>query len=221
MAIVQSSVQLDAAEVTHESAEEAVAAATAELEAMVSMTNQVDKLVVKVVAKTMQMHKVAVQFGDISKEMLHEMQPMSAPASTVQGCCWSNTPSRWYIETLNLVLNPGNCWFEVARNVFQYLHTADGNVRDRKAEPAETWHCPSSGSRQSKVLRNSGNDFEALVVKLFGRSLKRPLTKFRGAQIAQIETLFKQAGPTLQCTAMQCRALHPVATIVQAHPFQV
>jgi hypothetical protein len=54
---------------------------------------------------------------------------------------------------------------------------------------------------------------------LFGRSLKRPLTKFHGAQI---ETLFKkQAQPTHQCTAMQCRALQPVATSVQVHLFQV
>jgi hypothetical protein len=76
-----------------------------------------------------------------------------------------------------------------------------------------------SGSRQSKVWRNSDYDSEAPVVKLFGRSLKRPLTKFHGAQI---ETLFKkQAQPTRQCTAMQCRALQPVAASVQVHLFQV
>jgi hypothetical protein len=100
-------------------------------------------------------------------------------------------PTRWNIETLHLVLNTGNCRFEVAHNVFQYLLTADGNVRDRKAEPAGTWHCASSGSRQSKVWRNSGYHFKALVVKLFGRSLKRRLTTF---DRAQIETFFnKQA----------------------------
>jgi hypothetical protein len=73
--------------------------------------------------------------------------------------------------------------------VFQYLLTDDGNVRDRNAEPASAWHCASSGSRQSKVWRSSGYDFEALVVKVLGKSMKRPLTKFHGAQI---ETLFKK-----------------------------
>jgi hypothetical protein len=85
------------------------------------------------------------------------------------------------------------------------LLTADGSVRDRKAEPAETWHCASSGSRQSKVWRSSSYDFKALVVKLFGRSLKRRLTKFRGAQI---EILFESRhGPHFsvqQCSADLC-----------------
>jgi hypothetical protein len=209
--------QLDAAKVAHKSAEEAVAAATAEFEAMVSMTNQVDKLVVKVVAETVKVHKVAVQFGGISKEMLRELLSDVCAGFYCAGLLQEQIPpSRWYIATLHLVLNAGNCWFEVARNVFQYLLAADGNVRDRKAE---TWHCASSGSRQSKVWRKSIYDFEALVVKLFGRSLKGPLTKFHGAQI---ETLFKkQARPPLQCTAMQCRALQPVTTSVQVHLYQV
>jgi hypothetical protein len=84
--------------------------------------------------------------------------------------------------------------------VFQYLLTADGNVRDRKAEPAETRHCASSRSRQSKVWRNSGNDFEALVVKLFGRSLKRPLTTFHGAKSRHDTHFIVQ-----QCSAELCR----------------
>jgi hypothetical protein len=65
--------QLDTAEVANESAEQAVASATAEFKAMVSMTNQVDKLVVKGVAKTVQVHMVVVQFKDIIKEMLREL----------------------------------------------------------------------------------------------------------------------------------------------------
>jgi hypothetical protein len=64
---------LDTAELTHKRAEEAVAAATAEFEAMASMRNQVDQLVVKVVAKTVQVHKMVVQFINISKEMLREL----------------------------------------------------------------------------------------------------------------------------------------------------
>jgi enamine deaminase RidA (YjgF/YER057c/UK114 family) len=209
--------QLDTAEVAHESAEEAVASATAEFKAMVSMTNQVDKLVVKVVAKTVQVHKVVVQFKDISKEMLRELLSDVCAGFYRAGLLQELIPpSRWHIETLHLILNTGNCWFEVARNVFQYLLTADGNVRDRKVEPPSTWNCASSGSRQSKVWRSSGYDFEALVVKVFGKSMKRPLTKFHGAQI---ETLFKkQARPTVQFTAMQCSAC---SLLLQVHLFQV
>jgi hypothetical protein len=89
--------------------------------------------------------------------------------------------------------------------VSQYLVTANGNVRDRKAEPAATWHCASSGSRQSKVWNNSGYDFKVLGAKVFGKSLKRPLTTFPREQV---ETLLKKrARPTLQCTAMQCTPL--------------
>jgi hypothetical protein len=60
------------------------------------------------------------------------------------------------------------------------------------------------------VWRSSGYDFGDLVDKVFGKSMKRPLKKFHGAQI---EALFKkQARYTLQCTAMQCTALQFVAT---------
>jgi hypothetical protein len=102
--------QLDAAGVALESAEEAVAAATAEFEAIVSMTNQDDKLVVKVVAKTVQAHKVAVQFGDISKEMLRELLSNACAGIYRAGLLQKLIPtSRWYIETLHLVLNTCNC----------------------------------------------------------------------------------------------------------------
>jgi hypothetical protein len=65
--------QLDAAELAHESAEEEVAAAEAEFEAMVKMTNQIDGLVVRVVDTNVHVHKVVVQIADISKDMLRDL----------------------------------------------------------------------------------------------------------------------------------------------------
>jgi hypothetical protein len=112
--------QLDTAEVAHESAEEVVAAAAAEFEAMLSMRNWVDKLVVKVVAKTVKVHKMVVQFRDISKKMLRELRSYV--------CAGFYRAGLLHIETLHLILNTGNCWIEVARKVLQYSLTADGNA---------------------------------------------------------------------------------------------
>jgi hypothetical protein len=103
--------QLDTAEEAHESAEEAFAAATAEFEAMVSMRNQVDKLVLKVVAKTVQVHKMVVQFRDISKEMLRKLLNDVCASFYRAGLLLELIPpSRWLIETLHLILNTGNYW---------------------------------------------------------------------------------------------------------------
>jgi hypothetical protein len=44
------------------------------------------------------------------------------------------------------------------------------------------------------VWKNSGYDFKVLVAKVFGKSLKRPLTMFPWEQ--QVETLLKKAGTT-------------------------
>jgi hypothetical protein len=121
--------QLDTAEVAHESAEEVVAAAAAEFEAMLSMRNWVDKLVVKVVAKTVKVHKMVVQFRDISKKMLRELRSYVCAGFYRAGLLQKLIPpSRLHIETLHLILNTGNCWIEVARKVLQYSLTADGNA---------------------------------------------------------------------------------------------
>jgi hypothetical protein len=78
------------------------------------------------------MHKMVVQFRDISKEILQELLSYVCAGFYRARLLQELIPSsRWRIETLHLILNTGNCWFEVARNVFQYLLTADGNVRDR------------------------------------------------------------------------------------------
>jgi hypothetical protein len=98
-------------------------------------------------------------------------------------------PSEWYLETLHLIINTGNCWFEVARNVFQYLLTNEGQVRDRVENPPDSWPQATSGSRQPQAWRDSGYDFEALITSVFGRKMSRPLTKYHGTQV---ETLFRQ-----------------------------
>lgn len=98
-------------------------------------------------------------------------------------------PDKWYIESLHLIINTGNGWLEVARNTFQYLLQPDGTVRDRKLFPSDTWPLASSGSRQKKGWREAGFDFEEHMVSVLGTSMRKPLTKYHGAQI---EMAFKR-----------------------------
>jgi hypothetical protein len=64
------------------------------------------------------MHKMVVQFRDISKEMLQELLSYVCVGFYSAGLLQELIPpSRWQIETLHLILNTVNCWFEVARNV--------------------------------------------------------------------------------------------------------
>jgi hypothetical protein len=98
-------------------------------------------------------------------------------------------PSEWYLETLHLIINTGNCWFEVARNVFQYLLTAEGQVQDRVKNPPGSWPQVTSGSRQPQAWHDSGYDFEALITSVFGRKMSHPLTKYHDIQV---ETLFRK-----------------------------
>jgi hypothetical protein len=94
-------------------------------------------------------------------------------------------PDKWYIESLHLIINTGNGWLEVARSTFQYLLRPDGTVRDRKESPPDTWPLTSSGSRQKKGWRAAGFDFEEHMVSVLGTSMRKPLTKYHGAQIEQ------------------------------------
>jgi hypothetical protein len=98
-------------------------------------------------------------------------------------------PSESYLETLHLIINTGNCWFEVAHNVFQYLLTAEGQVRDRVKNRPDAWPQATSGSRQPQAWRDSGYDLQALITSVFRRKVSRPLTKYHGTQV---ETLFRQ-----------------------------
>jgi hypothetical protein len=84
--------QLDAAELAHESAKEAVAAAKAEFEAMVNMTNQVDDMVVRIVGITAR----AQGFGSTHRHQQGccvTCWPTCA-ALIVQGCCNSSSHRR-------------------------------------------------------------------------------------------------------------------------------
>jgi hypothetical protein len=110
--------QLDAAELAHESAEEEVAAAKVEFEDLVNMTNQMDGLVVRVVDTNVHVHKVVVRIAYISKDMLRGLLGNECEGFHRAGLLQELIPSQnWYIEALHLILNTGNCWFELAQNV--------------------------------------------------------------------------------------------------------
>jgi hypothetical protein len=66
---------------------------------------------------------MVVQFRDISREMLRDRELLSYVCAGFYRAGLLQKlipPSRWHIETLHLILNTGNCWFEVARKVLQY-----------------------------------------------------------------------------------------------------
>jgi hypothetical protein len=98
-------------------------------------------------------------------------------------------PSRWYLEALHLIINTGNGWIEVARNTLQYLLKPDASVRDRKGEPPDMWPLATSGSKQPRSWRLAGFDFEQHLVNVLGPRLRKPLTKYHGAQV---EAVFKR-----------------------------
>jgi hypothetical protein len=99
------------------------------------------------------------------------------------------SPNSWYIESLNLVLNTGNGWLEVARNCFQYLLTLEGKVQDRTIpgnQPNEREQA-IGGSPQTKEWRQTGLDYQKIVEDTVGgRSMCRPLTKYHGSQVERI-----------------------------------
>jgi hypothetical protein len=88
------------------------------------------------------------------------------------------SPSECYLEALHFVINTGNACFEVARNLFQYLLTAEGKARCRVTHPPDTWPKTTAGSWQTKEWRDNGYDWGALVQSKFGRRMARPHTKY-------------------------------------------
>jgi hypothetical protein len=56
------------------------------------------------------------------------------------------SPSEWYLQALHFVIKTGNACFEVARNLFQYLLTAKGEVHCRSTHPPYAWPKATAGS---------------------------------------------------------------------------
>jgi hypothetical protein len=99
---------------------------------MVNTAKQIDGLVLRVVDTNVHVHKVVVQIADIRKGMLRDLLGDVCGCFHRAGLLQKLIPSQiWCTEALHLILNTDNCWFELARNVFQYLLTADGRVRNR------------------------------------------------------------------------------------------
>jgi hypothetical protein len=118
-----------------EVAEEVLASLEADWAAKVAQVNALDDLVVKVEDKRVNGKRFvsvlqpAPQFDKMAKAHLREILSEACEGifrgSIIKDFIPPNFP---YIESLHLVLNTGNCWFEVARKCFQYLLTAEGEV---------------------------------------------------------------------------------------------
>lgn len=93
-----------------------------------------------------------------------------------------------FIEALHLQINTGNSWFEVTRDCLQYALLPDASEARDVGEPGNehtSWQLSNSGSIQTQGWLNAGFNFEELVSQTL--QLKKPITKFHGAQI---QTLF-------------------------------
>ena len=104
---------------------------------------------------------------------------------------------RCVLESLHLIIQTGDTWIELVRNVLQYLVTAPGTARDLSAPSAHhtRWVLATSSSIQSAAFRAAGFDLDALIYQKL--AINKPITKYHGAQIRKIlqnrEQLWKRA----------------------------
>lgn len=187
---------LEDAEATLEEAEATLSAFLHEWNAKVSQVNALDGLVVKVTdtedaegqhGSKVEVVEPALHFQSITIAQLRDLLVDACSGIYRRALITDLLPSnRRYIESLHLVLNTGNSLFELTRNCFQYLITAEGEVRKRNEEgnAPDSWKQATSSSRQDPAWRAAGFDFEKLVELVL--SFKRPLTKYHGAQIGKI-----------------------------------
>jgi hypothetical protein len=100
-----------------------------------------------------------------------------------------------YLELLHLELNVCNAAIGLTRDTFHYLLTEDGQPRDRSEFPPEACaqqHPPLKAFRPSQEYLSARFYLDSCFVQVFGPSLVRPLTGYRGAQCS---VLFKRGGP--------------------------
>jgi hypothetical protein len=185
----------DAGEVEHDSlldsieqaedhvevAKEVLASLEADWAAKVAQVNALDDLVVKVEDKRVNGKRIesvlhpAPQSDKMAKAHLREILS-EACEGIFRGSIIKDfiPPNCRYIESLHLVLNTGNCCFEVLDR------TLPGNRPDE-------WEQATGGSRQTKEWRQAGLDYQKIVEEtLGGRSMRRPLTKYHGGQVEKL-----------------------------------
>jgi hypothetical protein len=182
--------RIDLAQEAVDAAEESVTGEKDARDAAVDQANALDGVLVRIEPAAQQdvvkLYHPSLQFSGMSMTLLQSLlveacEGIYRSAMVVDFL----PPDKWYIESLHLIINTGNGWLEVARSTFQYLLRPDGTVRDRKESPPDTWPLISSGSRQKKGWRAAGFDFEEHMVSVLGTSMRKPLTKYHGAQIEQ------------------------------------
>jgi hypothetical protein len=120
----------------------------------VDKVNALDGVVAKVEAEgneeVVRVFHPNLQFTHIAKELLQGLL-VEVCEGLYRGCMVEDfiPSSRWYLESLHLVINTGNSWIEVARNTFQYLLMPDGKTLRVRMEE----HLAAPGRRASGAQR--------------------------------------------------------------------